>query len=289
MALSDRPYMTEGEPFPGLGSLRAPPRISATGALVAANVAVFVVGWIAGWPEGMHDFFACSANGVLREGRVWTLLTAEFAHAGLLHLVVNVWLLWMFGRELETIYGAREIAAIYALGAIVASAGHVLATSLQHTPQVATVGASGAVMGLLVLYAAHFPHRRIYLWGLVPVAMWALAVGYVVLDLAGALQPSSAGPIAHAAHLGGAALGFLWWRLDLRIFRGRAPRAKRAGRGRSRAPRPWRPREPASAHPPVDRRRLDELLEKVGKQGISSLSESERSDLLRASRELRGE
>lgn len=179
--------------------------------IIALNVLVFI-GWNTadraslGW---MQDHFTVSWAGML-EGRAWTLLTSEFSQYSATHLLFNMLALYVFGRPVGHLLGARGLLHLYLAGAIVASLGHVLFGLFTGSPTPA-LGASGAVMALGVVFAALFPRVKLLIMGIIPVPA-AVALGlYILFDLFG--LASSAGGVAHAAHLGGAAYGLLyWWR-----------------------------------------------------------------------------
>src|SRR5262249_20613990 len=149
-------------------------------------------------------------------GEVWRLLTYGFLHStdNLLHIILNMYVLFLFGREMEEHYGPREFLAFYLVGLM--AAGLVdLGTArlgLNNTSLKSSVlGASGAVTAVMVLFAFHFPMKRILLLGLIPMPVWLLVVIFVGIDLLGMLfyDAVEGERIAFAAHIGGAAFGAL--------------------------------------------------------------------------------
>ncbi|MEZ4239015.1 MAG: rhomboid family intramembrane serine protease [Myxococcota bacterium] len=181
--------------------------------LIAVNVLVFVAWQLSrGGPmlAVMSDNFTVSLEAVVH-GRVWTLLTSEFSHYATGHLFFNMFALWVFGRGAGEAIGWRNLLALYGLGAVAASVAHVGLQLVTGSP-VPALGASGAVMAIAVVYALLFPNRTLLLNFFIPVPAWVAVTGYVVLDVLGVFGVSNDG-VAHAAHLGGAALGaaFWWW------------------------------------------------------------------------------
>src|SRR5262245_60835931 len=246
--------------------------VSATTLLLAANVVVFILWQIAGpRAEWMFDLFTCSADGVLQHGRVWTLVTAAFSHFDFWHLLFNLFCFWMVARELEAMIGPRDLVALYVVSAAVASGGHVAAMEIAGTPQIPALGASGAVMASMVLFACFFPRRTFLIWGLLPIQARWLVLLYVGLDLAGALQSVNTSRVAHAAHLGGALVGFLWWKIPIRIFTGRRNRAARDAAWRAPSPPERGPYAPRETSTTVDSRRLHEIAQKVTRVRIAGL------------------
>lgn len=179
--------------------------------IVAVNVAVFLLWQLAPLAGGvgerlMQRQFLVSWPAIAH-GRVWTLLTSEFSHGSLVHLAFNMLTLVSLGIDVERVLGARAFAHLYVMGALIASAAYVLYDWA--TPgSVPALGASGAVMAVVVAGSYLFPGRRVLLFFLIPMRQ-LLAVGlFIAFDLLG-LFSSGADHIAHAAHLGGAVYG--WW------------------------------------------------------------------------------
>jgi len=177
--------------------------------LIALNVAVFI-GWQSPALRGfMQEHFAVSAEAVLSL-RLWTLITAEFSHFDTMHLLFNMWGLYLFGRSIGQVRGAVEVLQVFLTGALLASVAHVV-FSLAIGTSVPAIGASGGVMALAAYYGGMFPDRTLLLFFVVPVPA-ALAVAlFILVDVFGLLWPGS--PVAHAAHLGGAAYGLLHFQL----------------------------------------------------------------------------
>jgi len=148
-------------------------------------------------------------------GEVWRLLTGAFLHTfPWQHIVFNMLILWWSGSEVESIYGPREFLAFYLTAALVASAVYVGVDAV--TPPAGerstALGASGAVTAVLVLFALHFPNRSILLFFVIPVPALLLVVLYVAFDAFGVLGLRPGEHVGFAAHLGGAAFGFLYYR-----------------------------------------------------------------------------
>jgi membrane associated rhomboid family serine protease len=187
--------------------------------LLIANVAAFVLlptlapglfGWLALWP--------------LESGRFapWQLVSYSFLHAGLAHLAFNMFGLWMFGSELERVWGPRRFATFYFCSVLAAAVTQMAVTHLTGTVE-PTVGASGGLFGLLVGFAIVFPQRRITpLFPPIPMPAPVFVALYGGIELVLGVTGSASG-IAHFAHLGGIAGGWL----VLRYWRGLAPFSRR--------------------------------------------------------------
>src|SRR3954466_2829979 len=184
------------------------PISTALKALIAANVAMFVI--TAVQPQ-LRDYLGLVPTLVLHQFWVWQLATYMFLHAGLFHILFNMLALWMFGAELERIWGTRYFLKFYLLTGIGAGALTVLfslrpfafAQQVQHS---LIIGASGAIYGLLLAYAMYFPDRPILMivfW--VPAKVCVAILGAIAL----LTSLSEAGGTANATHVGGLIVGYL--------------------------------------------------------------------------------
>jgi membrane associated rhomboid family serine protease len=192
----------------------------ALNALVGLNLATFAMWWLAAasgddavvWMERN----ATVSVATLREGALWTLLTSELSHVSPLHLAFNMLALITFGRDVERLLGARGFLHLYVAGAVTASVGHVVYNAVSGV-DVPALGASGAVMSVAVVSALLYPSRLLLLFFVIPMPVtWGVLL-FVLIDLWG-LFGAGAGQIAHAAHLGGAAYGLLYWRFEARSY-----------------------------------------------------------------------
>lgn len=240
--------------------------------VIALNVVVFGLWWAATAGGALERFLA--ENFVvstlhLAQGRVWTLLTAEFSHIESWHLFLNMFVLWSFGSILERLWGRLRFLAFYLVAAILASASHcAVSTFLLGNAREGAVGASGAISGLLLAYALLFPKHRILIFGILPMPALVAAGLFVGLDLWGLVAQAQGGglPIGHGAHLGGALCGALYWALDLR----------------RRYPTAAAPPPPARlAISPEEAAEIQRLREVLDREGPSALTPKERAFLER--------
>ncbi len=135
------------------------------------------------------------------------MVTYGFLHGGFGHLFFNMLALWMFGVPVEQAWGSKRFAWFYGLCLVGAGLTQLVVMSLQGTPY-PTVGASGAVLGILLAFGMMYPDMPIYLYFFVPIKAKYLVVLYALLDLFGGITGSATG-VAHFAHLGGMLTGFL--------------------------------------------------------------------------------
>lgn len=142
----------------------------------------------------------------------WQVLTYAFVHASVPHLLFNMFGVYMFGADLERVWGPRRYLSYYLICALSAAAAQLLVTSLT-AAQYPTVGASGALFGLLLAFAMVFPNRIIIpLLPPIPMRAPVFVVLYGALELVLGVTGTQAG-VAHFAHLGGLAGGFLFMRV----------------------------------------------------------------------------
>jgi membrane associated rhomboid family serine protease len=256
--------------------------------LIAANVVVFILQLVV--PD-VTDLLDLSPILVLK-GQVWRLITYAFCHDphNPLHIIFNMLFLVWFGATLERMYGTREFLLFYFAGALVSGLVFLGLAYVLRDPT-PSIGASGAIMSVVVLYAIHFPRDEMYFF-LIRVQIRFLVLFYVVIDLVPVLRAlGGAGGrsdgVAHTAHLGGLAFGFAYHYFGLRLDRlgdsfkrFRAPRLRRA-----KPTEQFRIYDP----PPVEERsenlevKVDAILEKIQAHGESSLTDQEREVLRTAS------
>jgi len=190
------------------------PMTPAVRAIVYANIAVFVVTLFS--PSLIVDTFGLMPAGVIDDLRVWTLVTYLFVHSPtqLSHILFNMLAVWMFGVELERRWGTRAFTKYYFITGVGAGVSMVLVSLLpfeatRATFHAITIGASGAVYGLLMAWALVFPHREILFMLIFPLKarVYVLIMGAIAFFAA---VGAGGGPVANVAHLGGLAIGFVY-------------------------------------------------------------------------------
>ena len=178
--------------------------------LIGANVVVF---FAQAFVPSLTWTFGLMPAAVLGELHVWQLVTYMFLHGGILHILFNMLALWMFGAELERMWGTRYFLKFYFVTGIGAAMLTVLvsllpfgfADELRHS---IVIGASGAIYGLLLAFALYFPDRPIYMYLVFPIP-----AKYFVLIMGGLAFYSSLGQgggVANATHLGGLLVGYVF-------------------------------------------------------------------------------
>jgi membrane associated rhomboid family serine protease len=285
--LEDRDYMRQPA-YPE-------PRLSLTVWLLIFNAACFALEWIASfsYPNSVYfiqNYLALSLDG-LKHGFVWQLLTYQFLHAGILHLLFNCLAIFFFGRSVETILGGRRFLALYFSSGIIGGVVQMLFDlALPHHFGVAVVGASAGASGLVAAFAVlNWLERFTLLIYFIPVSMTGRTLFWATVALAvvGILTPGSG--IANAAHLGGIFTGFLYVRQIVQgrwpdwefPWRGRQPGEFVAtGKGKKRKVQnsPGEGGEDFSTSEFLENE-VDPILEKISAKGLQSLTARERQIL----------
>ena len=192
-----------------------------TQALLIANVAVYLLqmtggtalfAWFALWPP---------ASGFTNapDFQIWQLVTYSFLHGSLAHIFFNMFALYMFGADIERLFGSRFFLGYYLASVLAAAIVHLVITTWMGAPPYPTVGASGGVYGLLLAYGLYFPNRQLMLL-IPPIPMRArtFVIVFAVIALVLGVTGTADG-IAHFAHLGGMLGGWLMLRYRRGMFR----------------------------------------------------------------------
>jgi membrane associated rhomboid family serine protease len=236
------------------------------GRLILVNVVVFIIQNV--FPA-FTGFLALTPRLVVEHFFVWQVVTYMFLHGGLMHILFNMLMLWLFGSTVESAWGARQFLRYYLFCGIGGAA-----FSLIFNYDSSVIGASGAIFGLYVAYALMFPDNYIYVYFLFPVKAKYFVTGLAVLQLANGIAGPSG--IAYFAHLGGAAAGVLFFRSTL---------LQRA-RFTFGAQRRWRKHVDERRDPqePVEPDNIDSILDKISAKGYDNLSSIEKRILENYSR-----
>lgn len=280
MSLFDRGYMRN--PYAG-AERRDDSGRSMLFTLILINLGVFLSTLF--MPESLLDTLMLSSGGI-RQFKIFQLVTAGFLHVDFWHFFFNMWGLYIFGGLVAPNLGGKRFLWLYLAGAV---AGNLLFLILNWYSPVRLLGASGAVFAVMVGAAMFEPNRQFIVFPApFPVRTRTLVVCYTVLEILLMVSGTQDG-IAHLAHLGGVLGGYFYLKalygssLPWDPFRHRA-RPREAPRRFSVMSDP--PRNFKGG--PVGSKELDELLDKVSKYGINSLSEHELARLRQAREEMRG-
>jgi membrane associated rhomboid family serine protease len=235
---------------------------------------------------------------------LWQLITYQFMHANFTHLLYNMFGLWMFGMEVEHVWGSRRFLGFYLVCGVAAGISQLILAPLLEPASVIslsgagipTVGASGAVYAVLVAFGMMFPDRYIYLYFLLPVKAKYFIFGLIAL---GVLSIGDQGTIANLAHLGGAAAGYVYVLYVARRFpfQGLVDQLGRwlNSRRSRRSEEPYREvvdakifdiNERPKTEQELNQMKIDEILDKISRSGYQGLTEAEKKILFEASKKL---
>ncbi len=282
MGIYDRDYYRqERPPWTASG-----PR-SAVGILIVANVVVYVADWV--FLDGrLTEWCKLTVGTLSSPWEWWQFITYGFLHAREpQHIILNMLGLFFLGRDIEDVYGTKEFFRVYLAMIVFGGLVWAAAGKLQGGPEAqGAVGASGAVAGIVILYALNFPRRMLALFFVIPVPAWFAGVLLVAGDAYGAMARPDGSRVAYAVHLGGAALALIYYGLGVNF-----------GRWWPRFSLPrLRPRPKLRVHAPEEEKEkkekvedlseeVDRILEKISREGEASLTRQERRTLETASRQ----
>jgi len=247
--------------------------------LLIANVAVFLAQsllWrFIGGGDWLVMHFGMTPALFLKKLHLWQPFTYMFLHGGLFHVFLNMVYLWMFGTEVEQKMGSRQFWRFYifcGVGAGIMS--YLLSTAvayITHDPMagmVPTIGASGAIFGVMLAFGLFFPNRIILLFLVVPVRAYYLVIGLGLLNLYSLVFVQ--GQISYIAHVGGMLCGYLFLKYYGEII-GTIEEYAERGAQEKRRKRIMREKE--------EQKRVDEILDKINRDGMHKLTREERNIL----------
>jgi membrane associated rhomboid family serine protease len=248
--------------------------------LLIINIGVYVLQHLIG-PD-LIKWFAFRPDEVFGKFRFWQIVSYMFLHSQSdpLHLIFNMFVLWMFGGEVERTLGTREFVKYYLICGVGAALLHMVFFFGSSTP---VVGASGAIYGVMVAFAVLFPDRSItlLLFFILPIQILAkyLVMIFAAISLFYGVFRIDGG-VAHFAHLGGMAAGFIYLKLDWRLdYVGAWLRRKRESRQLLQKLK-------KDQNMQRFRERVDAVLDKINEVGYDKLTAEEKRILQDASEQL---
>jgi membrane associated rhomboid family serine protease len=247
--------------------------------LVIINIVVFVLTELSGQRNILFSSFGLVPNQVWSNFKIWQLFTYLFIHGGFIHLFFNMFVLWMFGKDLEMQWGKNEFLLFYFTCGIGAGLMTVLFSISSIIP---IVGASGAIYGLLVAYGFTYPNRMVYLYGLFPLKVKFMVLGLGVIAFFAFLSANQSN-VSHITHLSGMIIGVLyiyfifnWKNIKMEYYRLRLKNLKQKTSDQN-------------DEEVQMKKKVDVILDKLNDSGWDSLTEQEEKYLTRASKQLFGD
>ncbi len=234
--------------------------------ILIINVSVFLASVFARWfPWGLFELRPIL---IVHKFMVWQAITYMFVHYDHWHLIINMIMLWFFGPAIENVWGPKKFMFYYILCGIGGALGAFIFSFNS-----ATIGASGAIFGLLVAYAVMFPETVVLVFFFFPMKIKYAVIFFAGINLLGAVSSSNSG-IAYVAHLGGALFGYLYLKSERFKFL-----IKRFDLSSQKKPKKTKLNRNSEKKQENEDKRVDEILDKIAKHGMSSLSKEEKQVL----------
>lgn len=247
--------------------------------LMIINGAVFLIQLIAGDAgRSIIETFGLSHKGFIQELKLWQIVTYMFLHGGWLHIFFNLFTLWMFACDLERLWGGERFIKYYMLcgmgAGVFIAAMNWYSYSQTGLAEPITIGASGAIYGILLAYGLMWPNRTVLIYFLFPVKMKYMLIGFGLLEFLGTFGGSGSG-ISHIGHLGGLVSGLALLKL---VPQGRKKIKEKPLEDFLKQRRLKRKQKEIDDRIKA-KNIIDELLEKIARNGMSSLTKEEKARL----------
>ena len=240
-------------------------------ALISINAALFLLRYF------MVDQFDLLNLGLSSSPKLWQPLTYMFIHGDFFHIFMNMFVLWMFGTEMESIWGSKKFLQYYLVTGV--GSGLVwLFFNYGNTFSI-LIGASGAIYGILLAYGLMFPNRKVLIYFLFPVKIKYFVTFLAVIAFISSIDSSSSN-ISHLTHLSGMVIGFLFLKLPKIKYRTALLINYKIAESRERKS------QKKKAGIISLQKKVDRLLDKVSEDGFDALSEDEKDQLYTYSKRL---
>ena len=243
--------------------------------LVSVNFGIFVLQTISNAEALFFPLFGLVPKMVWSELMIWQPITYLFFHGGIWHVLINMFVLWMFGSELERIWGKHQFLKFYFMTGIGSGIVTMLFSLKSMTP---IVGASGAVYGVLLAYGLTYPNRQIYLYGIIPIkSIWfVIGIGFIAFMS----SFNNLSQVSHITHLSGMLIGYLmlkrpfqwknfWFSIRKKTLEYQVLQ-----------------KEKKLSHIQKIEHDVDIILDKINREGFDKLSKDEQDQLYEGSRSL---
>ena len=243
--------------------------------LISINFVIFILQTLSRSESLFFPLFGLVPKLVWSEKMIWQPVTYLFFHGGIWHVLINMFVLWMFGSELERLWGKNHFLKFY----FITGVGSGLATMLVNVQSITpVVGASGAVYGVLLAYGLTYPNRTVYLYGIIPIkSLWfVLGIGFIAFMS----SFDNMSQVSHVTHLSGMLIGYfmikkpiklkgLWFQLRKKTLEYQIQREDKE----------------LSKNFIVEQD-INQILDKINQEGFDSLTEEEQERLYKGSQSL---
>ena len=243
--------------------------------LISINFVIFILQTLSRSESLFFPLFGLVPKLVWSEKMIWQPFTYLFFHGGIWHVLINMFVLWMFGSELERLWGKNHFLKFYFITGI----GSGLATMLVNVQSITpVVGASGAVYGVLLAYGLTYPNRTVYLYGIIPIkSLWfVLGIGFIAFMS----SFDNMSQVSHVTHLSGMLIGYfmikkpiklkgLWFQLRKKTLEYQIKRE-----------------EKELSKNFIVEQDINQILDKINQEGFDSLTDDEQERLYKGSQSL---
>lgn len=257
--------------------------------IMIVNGAVFLLQQIIGlkYPGYLENIFGLHHAGFILEFKLWQIVTYMFLHGGWFHIIFNLLGLWMFAGELEELWGSSRFLRYYMItgvgaGLFIALMNYIIYS--EYHLQAVTIGASGAIYAILLAYGMTWPNRTVLLYFVIPVKIKYLVLIFGLIEFFGTLSTAAGtgGNISHIGHLGGIVSGLIYIVTVMRrTARDGSARMQGGDNVISRMLKRLRlNKKKREIDTRIQAKKIiDDILEKIARQGMSSLTVKEKKDL----------
>jgi membrane associated rhomboid family serine protease len=243
--------------------------------LVSINFGIFLLQTIARTEGMFFPLFGLVPKLVWSEFMLWQPFTYLFFHGSIWHVLINMFVLWMFGSELERLWGKKHFLKFYFVTGVGAGLVTMIFGLNSMTP---IVGASGAVYGVLLAYGLTYPNRTVYLYGIIPIKSLWFVIGIGVIAFMSSFDNVS--QISHLTHLSGMLIGYLMLKRPVRFNDLWFTIRKRTLEYKIK-----HEEKKVSQHQEIERE-IDSILDKINREGFDSLTSEEHDRLYKGSQSL---
>jgi membrane associated rhomboid family serine protease len=243
--------------------------------LVSVNFGIFLLQTIARTEGMFFPLFGLVPKMVWSEFMLWQPFTYLFFHGSIWHVLINMFVLWMFGSELERLWGKEHFLKFYFVTGVGAGLVTIIFGLNSMTP---IVGASGAVYGVLLAYGLTYPNRTVYLYGIIPIKSLWFVIGIGVIAFMSSFDNIS--QISHLTHLSGMVIGYLMLKRPVRFNDLWFTIRKRTLEYKIK-----HEEKKVSQHQAIERE-IDGILDKINREGFDSLTNEEHDRLYKGSQSL---
>ena len=243
--------------------------------LVSVNFGIFLLQTIARTEGMFFPLFGLVPKMVWSEFMLWQPFTYLFFHGSIWHVLINMFILWMFGSELERLWGKEHFLKFYFVTGVGAGLVTIIFGLNSMTP---IVGASGAVYGVLLAYGLTYPNRTVYLYGIIPIKSLWFVIGIGVIAFMSSFDNVS--QISHLTHLSGMMIGYLMLKRPIRFNDLWFTIRKRTLEFKIK-----HEEKKVSQHQEIERE-IDRIIDKINREGFDSLTDEEHDRLYKGSQSL---